>query len=155
MTTKVFETTIKINLTGSFILSKLCAQQMATQEPVGEDNERGVIILTSSISTYEGQQGQSAYASSKGGVASMTLPLSRELGDYGIRVMTIAPGVFETPMSGLMSDRVKKSLLNDCVYPKRFGKPKEFANLVLFIIENVMLNGSVIRLDGSSRLSKL
>lgn len=154
MPTSIFETTIKINLIGTFIVSKVCAQQMALQE-LKDEKERGVIILTGSIAAYEGQQGQIGYSASKGGVISMTLPMSRELAPYGIRVMSIAPGVFETPMSSLMSKKVRTALEQDCVFPKRLGNPIEFALLVASIIENPMLNGSTIRLDGASRLSKL
>lgn len=154
MPTSLFETTIKINLLGSFILSKVCAQQIISQD-VNEEGDSGVIVFTGSVAAFEGQQGQIAYAASKGGVISMTLPMSRELAPYGIRVMSIAPGIFETPMSSLMSKKVRIALEKDCVYPKRLGNPIEFAMLVTSIIENPMLNGSVIRLDGASRLSKL
>jgi len=124
---------------------------MQSNDP-GEDGERGVIVNTASVAAYEGQIGQAAYSASKGGVVGMTLPMARELSRFGIRVMTIAPGIFWTPMVDGMPPQVQESLSASIPYPSRLGKPEEFAETVAFIIRNRYLNGSVIRLDGAVRL---
>jgi NAD(P)-dependent dehydrogenase (short-subunit alcohol dehydrogenase family) len=143
---------IGINLIGSFNMLRLAAEAMSQGEAeVG--GERGVIINTASIAAFDGQIGQVAYAASKGGVASMTLPAARELARYGIRVMTIAPGIFETPMMAGMTEAVRESLAAGVPFPPRLGKPEEYAALVKHIIENSMLNGEVIRLDGALRMA--
>lgn len=147
-----FSKAVSINLIGSFNMLRLAAEKMTLNKP-GEDAERGVIINTASIAAYDGQIGQIAYAASKGGVCSMTLPAARELAEHGIRVMAIAPGIFETPMMSAMPDAVKTSLGEKVPFPARLGKPKEFSNLVETIITNRMLNGEVIRLDGSLRMA--
>ena len=143
--------TVEINLIGTFNVMRLAAAAMAANAP-GDDGERGVIITTASVAAFDGQVGQAAYSASKAGVAGMTLPLARELSRHGIRVMSIAPGVFETPMmSGIPEDAVA-SLSAAVPFPKRLGKPAEFASLAEQIITNVMLNGEVIRLDGGIRM---
>ncbi|MBA1194916.1 SDR family NAD(P)-dependent oxidoreductase [Pseudomonas entomophila] len=147
-----FARVIGINLIGSFNLLRLVAEAMA-QGPAGADGERGVIINTASIAASDGQIGQAAYAASKGGVASLTLPAARELARHGIRVMTIAPGLFETPMMAGMPDEVRASLAAGVPFPQRLGQPREYAALVRHIIENSMLNGEVIRLDGALRMA--
>ncbi|MFR0675792.1 SDR family NAD(P)-dependent oxidoreductase [Enterobacterales bacterium AW_CKDN230030176-1A_HGKHYDSX7] len=147
-----FSQIVGINLIGTFNLLRLAAEAMA-QGPAGDDGERGVIINTASIAASDGQIGQAAYAASKGGVASLTLPAARELARYGIRVMTIAPGIFETPMMAGMPDDVRASLAAGVPFPQRLGQPREYAALVRHIIENSMLNGEVIRLDGALRMA--
>lgn len=143
--------TIEINLVGTFNVMRLAAAAMAGNTP-GEDGERGVIVTTASVAAFDGQVGQAAYSASKAGVVGMTLPLARELSRHGIRVMSIAPGVFETPMmSGIPEDAVA-SLSAAVPFPKRLGKPAEFASLAEQIITNVMMNGEVIRLDGGIRM---
>jgi 3-hydroxyacyl-CoA dehydrogenase/3-hydroxy-2-methylbutyryl-CoA dehydrogenase len=127
---------------------------MASQQP-DESGERGVIINTASVAAFEGQQGQSAYSASKGGVVSMTLPLAREFAPLGIRVMTIAPGVFSTPLFNLLPDSAQQQIINTTPFPRRLGSPSEFGQLCISILENIMLNGEVIRLDGGLRLSML
>ncbi|HEY9112493.1 MAG TPA: SDR family NAD(P)-dependent oxidoreductase [Rhodanobacteraceae bacterium] len=146
-----FQTTVMVNLVGSFNVAKAGAAMMQSNDP-GEDGERGVIVNTASVAAYEGQIGQAAYSASKGGVVGMTLPMARELARFGIRVMTIAPGIFWTPMVDGMSPQVQESLSASIPYPSRLGKPAEFAETVAFIIGNRYLNGSVIRLDGAVRL---
>lgn len=146
-----FSNTIRINLLGSFNVLRLAAAAMVDNEP-DESGERGIVINTASIAAFEGQIGQVAYSASKAGVVGMTLPAARELARFGIRVMTIAPGVFETPMVQRMPDEVKKSLGSAVPFPSRLGKPAEFAELAIHIIENSMLNGEVIRLDGAVRM---
>ena len=146
-----FQTTVMVNLIGSFNVAKAGAALMQANEP-GEDGERGVIINTASVAAWEGQIGQAAYSASKGGVVGMTLPMARELSRFGIRVMTIAPGIFWTPMVDGMPPQVQESLSASIPFPSRLGKPAEFAETVAFIIGNRYLNGSVIRLDGSVRL---
>jgi NAD(P)-dependent dehydrogenase (short-subunit alcohol dehydrogenase family) len=129
---------------------------MAKTTPVGEDGERGVIILVASSAAFDGQPGQVAYAASKGAIASLTLPLTRDLARYGIRVVTIAPSLFDSPMTSVMPEKVRKSLMRVMEFPVRPGRPSEFAQLVRQSIENIMLNGVVLRLDGGSRMpSKL
>ena len=147
-----FSRIININLIGTFNLLRLAAEAIA-KSTASAEGERGVIINTASVAAFDGQVGQAAYAASKGAVASMTLPAARELARYGIRVMTIAPGIFETPMMAGMSDDVRAALSADVPFPPRLGKPDEYAALVCHIIENSMLNGEVIRLDGALRMS--
>lgn len=147
-----FRRTIEINLVGSFNLLRLAAEVMARGEPNAE-GERGVIINTASVAAFDGQMGQSAYAASKGGVAALTLPAARDLARSGIRVMCIAPGVFETPMMAGMPQEVRDSLAAGVPFPPRLGRPDEYAALVRHIIENTMLNGEVIRLDGALRMA--
>ena len=142
---------LQINVIGSFNMLRLTAQIMANNEP-NEEGECGVIINTASVAAYDGQLGQAAYAASKGAIVSLTLPAARELARSGIRVMTIAPGVFETPMMAGMTDEVRAGLCADVPFPSRLGKPDEYAALVQHIIENTMLNGEVIRIDGALRM---
>jgi NAD(P)-dependent dehydrogenase (short-subunit alcohol dehydrogenase family) len=149
---ETFARAVQINLVGSFNMIRLAAQAMAKETP-GEDGERGVIVNTASVAAFEGQIGQAAYAASKGGVAAMTLPVARELARYGIRVVTIAPGVFETPMMAGFPEEVRASLGASVPFPARLGSPAEFAALVRHICENRMLNGEVIRLDGALRMA--
>ncbi len=148
----VFQKIINVNLVGTFNVVKLTAEKMLKNKP-DKDNFRGVIINTASIAAFDGQIGQAAYSASKGGIVSLTLPLAREFARYGIRVCTIAPGLFETPMMAGLPQKAYDTLVESTLYPKRLGKPKEFANLVLSIFENNMLNGEVIRLDGALRMS--
>ncbi|SFP43409.1 NAD(P)-dependent dehydrogenase, short-chain alcohol dehydrogenase family [Geopseudomonas sagittaria] len=147
-----FSRIVAINLIGTFNMLRLAAEAMAEGAP-DEGGERGVIINTASIAAYDGQIGQAAYAASKGGVAALTLPAARELARHGIRVMTIAPGIFETPMMAGMSDEVRASLAAGVPFPPRLGRPEEYAALVRHIVENSMLNGEVIRLDGALRMA--
>lgn len=147
-----FNKVIEINLTGTFNVLRCAAATMSQLEPTNEDGERGVIINTASVAAYEGQIGQAAYSASKGGIVGMTLPIARELAQFGIRVMTIAPGIMETPMLRGMTKEVQDSLAAQIPFPKRLGKADEYAKLALHIIENPMLNGSVIRLDGAIRM---
>ena len=148
----LFERVIRVNLTGTFNVLRLAAESMSANM-TSVDGERGVIINTASVSAFEGQVGQAAYAASKGGIASMTLPIARELARIGIRVVAIAPGVFSTPMMTAAPEKVLKSLEDQTVFPQRLGEPSEFAALALHIVENPMLNGSVIRLDGAMRMN--
>ncbi len=152
MPLKTFATTVLVNLVGSFNVAKAGAALMQANEP-GEDGERGVIVNTASIAAYEGQIGQAAYSASKGGVIGMTLPMAREFARIGIRVMTVAPGVFHTPMVDGMPEQVYQSLCAQVPYPSRLGKPEEFAETVAFILTTRYLNGSVIRLDGAIRMA--
>lgn len=147
-----FAQVINVNLIGSFNLLRLAAAAMAEGEPDSE-GERGVIINTASVAAFDGQIGQAAYSASKGAIASLTLPAARELARYGIRVMTIAPGIFETPMMAGMTPEVRDSLSAGVPFPPRLGKPSEYAALARHIIENTMLNGEVIRLDGALRMA--
>ena len=147
-----FERTVRINLVGSFNVIRLAAAKMSVQ-PAFASGERGVIINTSSVASMDGQIGQAAYAASKAGVNGMTLPIARELARFGIRVMTIAPGIFDTPMLQGMSDEIRTSLGQQIPFPSRLGKPEEYAMLVRHIIENEVLNGEVIRLDGAIRMA--
>ena len=146
----LFQKTIAVNLVGTFNVARLAAAAMAQNEPI--DNERGVIINTASIAAYEGQIGQAAYSASKGGVVGMTLPMARDLAPLGVRVMTIAPGVIETPMVAGLPEPLREALIAKTLMPKRLGRPQEFAELAVHIARNAMLNGSVIRLDGAQRL---
>lgn len=147
-----FQGTVMVNLVGSFNVAKAAAALMQHNE-AGTDGERGVIVNTASVAAYEGQIGQAAYSASKGGVVAMTLPMARELSRFGIRVMTIAPGVFWTPMVDGMPDSVQQSLAASIPFPSRLGQPKEFADLVAYILGNTYLNGETIRLDGATRLA--
>jgi NAD(P)-dependent dehydrogenase (short-subunit alcohol dehydrogenase family) len=153
MPLEAFETVIRVNLIGTFNLMRLAAADMAGLEPLGADGERGVIINTASVAAFEGQVGQAAYAASKGGVVALTLPAARELARSGIRVMTIAPGIFETPMLASLPENVQQSLAAAVPYPARLGTPAEYAALARHIISNPMLNGTTIRLDGAIRLA--
>lgn len=146
-----FTNTLQVNLIGTFNVIRLAAALMKWNEPVGS-GERGVIVNTASVAAFEGQIGQAAYAASKGGVVSMTLPIARELARHGIRVMTIAPGIFDTPMMAGLPDEARESLGNQVPFPSRLGRPEEYAALVRHVIENEMLNGEVIRLDGAIRM---
>ncbi|HVV68969.1 MAG TPA: SDR family NAD(P)-dependent oxidoreductase [Gammaproteobacteria bacterium] len=148
-----FTPTIQVNLIGTFNVLRVAAARMATLPPIGDSEERGVIINTASVAAFEGQIGQIAYSASKGGVVAMTLPAARELARFGIRVMAIAPGLIETPMLRGLPDKVRDNLAASVPFPKRFGSPAEYAKLVLHIVENPMLNGSVIRLDGALRMA--
>jgi NAD(P)-dependent dehydrogenase (short-subunit alcohol dehydrogenase family) len=146
-----FERAIRINLVGTFNVIRLAAANMTPQPPM-ESGERGVIVNTSSVASFEGQIGQAAYAASKAGVNGMTLPIARELAKFGIRVVTIAPGIFDTPMLQGMSEEIRTSLGQQIPFPPRLGRPDEYAALVRHIIENEVLNGEVIRLDGAIRM---
>src|SRR3954471_22855205 len=146
-----FERVVRVNLIGSFNMLRLAAAEMSGQEPL-EEGERGVIVNTASIAAYEGQVGQAAYAASKGGVVSMTLPAARELSRAGVRVVTIAPGLFQTPMVDGLPPDIQASLGAGIPYPSRLGRPAEFAELVAHILHNRFLNGEVIRLDGAFRM---
>lgn len=146
-----FEKIIKVNLVGSFNMMRLAAEAMSTAPPLA-NGERGVIISTASVAAYEGQIGQAAYAASKGGIVSLTLPAAREFAQFGIRVNAIAPGLFETPLLRGLSDDAKASLSSSIPFPKRLGLPDEYAKLVMHIIENEYLNGETIRLDGALRM---
>ena len=147
-----FERAIRINLVGTFNVIRLASAKMSAQPPLAS-GERGVIVNTSSVASMDGQVGQAAYAASKAGVNGMTLPIARELARFGIRVMTIAPGIFDTPMLAGMSDEIRASLGAQIPFPSRLGRPEEYAALVRHIIENEVLNGEVIRLDGAIRMA--
>jgi len=147
-----FANTIMVNLVGSFNVAKAAADVMQHNE-AGEDGERGVIISTASVAAYEGQIGQAAYSASKGGIVGMTLPMARELARFGIRVMTIAPGIFWTPMVDGMPEQVQQSLAASIPFPSRLGRAEEYARLAAHIIESPYLNGTTIRLDGAVRLA--
>jgi NAD(P)-dependent dehydrogenase (short-subunit alcohol dehydrogenase family) len=149
----LFQKVIGVNLIGTFNMLRLAAAAMTSLDAVNDTGERGVIINTASVAAYEGQIGQAAYSASKGGVVGMTLPAARELARFGVRVVTIAPGLMETPMLGGMSPEVQDSLIATTLLPKRLGKPEEFAKLVLHICDNAMINGETIRLDGAVRLA--
>ena len=149
---ETFRRAVEINLVGTFNVLRLAAQAMA-ENAADVEGERGIIINTASIAAYDGQVGQAAYSASKAGVAGLTLPAARELARLGIRVMTIAPGIFETPMMAGMSGEVRASLAAQVPFPPRLGRPEEFAALVEHIVHNVMLNGEVIRLDGALRMA--
>jgi len=147
---EAYRTVIEINLIGTFNVLRLAAEAMAANEPV--DADRGVIVMTASVAAYDGQIGQAAYASSKGGVVGLTITAARDLADKGIRVMTIAPGIFETPMMAGLGEEVRASLEALVPHPARLGKPQEYAALVAHIVDNPLLNGEVIRLDGALRM---
>ncbi|RDW11665.1 SDR family NAD(P)-dependent oxidoreductase, partial [Paracoccus thiocyanatus] len=147
-----FARAVQINLVGTFNMLRLAADAMARNTP-GEGGERGVIVNTASVAAYDGQIGQAAYAASKGGVAALTLPAARELARHGIRVMTIAPGIFATPMMAGLPPEVQDSLGATVPFPPRLGNPAEYAALLRHIVENQMLNGEVVRLDGALRMA--
>ena len=147
-----FNFVIQVNLIGTMNVMRLAAEKMLDNEPMA-DNEKGVVINTASIAAFDGQIGQAAYAGSKAGVVGMTLPVAREFADYGIRVMTIAPGIFETPMLGELPEKTMDALARMMPFPKRLGRPHEFAMLVEQIVENTMFNGETIRLDACLRLA--
>ncbi|MDP9455303.1 MAG: 3-hydroxyacyl-CoA dehydrogenase [Actinobacteria bacterium] len=148
----LFRKTVEINLVGTFNVIRLAAVKLSENEP-NEEGERGVVVNTASVAAYDGQIGQAAYAASKGGVVALTLPVARELASSGIRVMTIAPGLFETPMLAALPEEAKDSLGKQVPFPPRLGRPEEYAALARHIFENPMLNGEVIRLDGSIRMA--
>ena len=143
---------MRINLIGTFNVVRLAAEAMSRNEP-SQSGERGVLVNTASIAAFDGQIGQAAYAASKGGVVAMTLPLARELARSGIRVMSTAPGIFDTPMLAGLPEDARESLGRQVPFPSRLGKPEEYAALVSHIVENEMLNGEVIRLDGAIRMA--
>jgi NAD(P)-dependent dehydrogenase (short-subunit alcohol dehydrogenase family) len=147
-----FNRTIQINLVGTFNVIRLAVEQMV-KNPPDADGEKGVIINTSSVAAFDGQIGQADYSASKGGIVSMTLPIAREFADYGVRVMTIAPGLFDTPLLHGLPEAAREALGKMVPFPPRLGQPAEFASLVRHIIENHMLNGEVIRLDGAIRMA--
>jgi len=151
MPLEIFAKVIEINLIGTFNVLRLCATQM-TKNPGNQDGERGVIVNTASVAAFDGQIGQAAYSASKGGVVAMTLPIARDLASVGIRVCTIAPGTFDTPMLALMPDAMRQALAAQIPFPPRLGQPREFAALARHIVENAMLNGETIRLDGALRM---
>ena len=146
-----FQKVINVNLVGTFNAIRLACDSFALNEP-NKDGQRGVIVNTASVAAYDGQIGQAAYAASKGGVVSMTLPIARDLSNMGVRVCTIAPGLFNTPMLASLPEKVKKFLASTVPFPSRLGDPSEYAQLVQSIVENPMLNGEVIRLDGALRM---
>lgn len=148
-----FEAVLRVNLTGTFNAARLAAEQMAKNEPLA-DGERGVIVNVASIAAFDGQSGQLAYAASKAAVVGMTLPMARDLADYGIRVVTIAPGLFDTPLFARLPDKQRRELEEETPFPRRLGHPAEFAELVMAVIENPMLNGETIRLDGGIRMRR-
>ncbi|MGY0559780.1 SDR family NAD(P)-dependent oxidoreductase [Luteimonas sp. A277] len=152
MPLSTFSNTVMVNLVGSFNVAKAAAAVMQQNE-AGEDGERGVIVNTASVAAYDGQIGQAAYSASKGGVVSMTLPMARELARFGIRVNTVAPGIFHTPMVDGMPEEVQQSLGASIPFPSRLGRPQEFADLVGYILGNRYLNGETIRLDGAVRMA--
>ena len=152
MALATFRNTVMVNLVGSFNVAKAAAEAMQDNAP-GEDGERGVIVNTASVAAYEGQIGQAAYAASKGGVVGMTLPMARELARFGVRVVTIAPGVFWTPMVDSMPESVQQSLAASIPFPSRLGQPSEYADTVAYILQARYLNGETIRLDGATRLA--
>ena len=150
---ELFAKVININLIGSFNIASICAAEMVKNREYSEDGFRGVIVNTASVAAYDGQIGQVAYSASKGGIVGMTLPMARDLSDKGIRVCSIAPGLFLTPLLESLPEEVQESLGKQVPFPSRLGKPAEFAKLVVQIIENDMLNGEVIRLDGAIRMA--
>ena len=147
----VFETVVRINLLGTFNVIRLAATSMARNEP-NEEGERGVIVNTASVAAFDGQIGQAAYSASKGGIVGMTLPIARDLARDGIRVNTIAPGIFDTPLMATIPEAARESLSQQVPFPPRLGKPEEFARLAQQIVENTMLNAAVVRLDGGMRM---
>ena len=148
----LFESVLRVNLVGTFNVMRLAADAMRRQDPT-ITGERGVIINTASVAAFEGQIGQAAYAASKGGVVAMTLPAARELARYGIRVVAVAPGTFETPMLSFLPEAARQTLAAQTPFPPRLGRPSEFAALVCHIIENEMINGETIRIDGALRMA--
>ncbi len=147
-----FRKVLEVNLVGTFNVLRLAAWAMRENPPDGE-GQRGVIVNTASVAAFEGQIGQAAYAASKGGVVALTLPAARELAEWGIRVVALAPGLFDTPLLQGLPEKAKASLAEQVPFPKRLGRPEEYAALVLHILENPMLNGEVIRLDGALRMA--
>lgn len=147
-----FERVVRVNLIGTYNVARIAAAAMCKLEPL-DDGERGVIVNTASVAAFDGQVGQEAYAASKGGVAAMTLPLARDLAQFGVRAVTIAPGLFHTPLMDELPQALQESLAASIPFPKRLGKPEEFAQLALSIVENAALNGEVIRLDGALRMA--
>jgi NAD(P)-dependent dehydrogenase (short-subunit alcohol dehydrogenase family) len=150
---EMFARTIRVNLIGSFNVASQAAALMVAGEPVGADGQRGVIVNTASVAAFDGQIGQIAYSASKGGVVGMTLPMARDLADKGVRVCSIAPGLFLTPMLAELPEDVQQSLGAQVPFPSRLGAPAEYAKLVCSILDNPMLNGEVIRLDGAIRMA--
>ena len=148
-----FERVVRVNLIGTYNICRLAAARIVALEPLNADGERGVIVNTASVAAFDGQVGQEAYAASKGGVAAMTLPLARDLAQFGVRVCTIAPGIFATPLLKQLPEAVQQSLAAAIPFPKRLGDPDEFARLALHIVNNGALNGEVIRLDGALRMA--
>ncbi len=146
-----FTRVIEVNLIGTYNCTRLAAAHMAKNQP-NEDGERGVVVCTASVAAFDGQIGQSAYSASKGGIVGMTLPIARDLADFGIRVCTIAPGIFDTPLLALLPEPVRQSLAAQIPFPKRLGRPAEYAALAAHIVENPMLNAETIRLDGGIRM---
>jgi len=147
-----FERVLRVNLVGSFNMMRLAAAEMTKLAPL-DDGERGVILSTASVAAFDGQIGQAAYAASKGGIVSLTLPAAREFAQFGIRVMTLAPGIFETPLLGELSAEAQQSLAAAVPFPHRLGAPEEYASLVVACVENAYLNGEVIRIDGALRMA--
>jgi len=147
-----FDFVMNVNVRGTIDLVRQCLPYMAKTKPVGEDGERGIVIMVASSAAFDGQPGQVAYSASKGAIASLTLPMTRDLARYGIRVVTVAPSLFDSRMTAMMSDKVRASLTRVMEFPLRPGKPHEFAQLVTHGIENIMLNGVVLRLDGGMRM---
>ncbi len=152
MALEAFEQVIRVNLIGTFNLMRLAAAEMTAAEPLNDDGERGLIVSTASVAAFEGQVGQAAYAASKAGIVGLTLPVARELARFGVRVLTIAPGLIGTPLLLNMPQEVQDNLAGQVPFPQRFGKPAEFARLVLHLADNAMLNGETIRLDGAMRM---
>lgn len=149
---ELFERVVRINLIGTFNVLRLSAEAMAENEP-DEGGERGVVVNTASVAAFEGQIGQVAYSASKGGVVGLTLPSARELARHGIRVVTLAPGIFDTPLLAGLPEKAKQSLGQQVPFPSRLGKPEEYAALVRHVVENPMINGEIIRLDGALRMA--
>jgi len=147
-----FERVIRVNLIGTYNVIRLAAARIAKLDPL-EDGERGVMLCTASVAAYDGQVGQEAYSASKGGLVGMTLPLARDLAQWGVRVVTVAPGLFLTPLMAQLPPEVQQSLAGSIPFPKRLGKPEEFAALAAHVVTNVHLNGEVIRLDGALRMA--
>ena len=147
-----FERVVRVNLIGTYNVIRLAAARIATLEPL-DDGERGVVLCTASVAAYDGQVGQEAYSASKGGIVGMTLPLARDLAQWGVRVVTVAPGLFMTPLMKQLPEPVQVSLAASIPFPKRLGKPEEFASLAAHIVTNTHLNGEVIRLDGALRMA--
>ncbi len=149
-----FERVVRVNLLGTWNVTRLCAARMARLEPAaGTDGERGVILMTASVAAFDGQVGQEAYAASKAALVGLTLPLARDLAQHGIRVVTVAPGLFSTPLLQELPEAVQQGLAASIPFPKRLGRPEEFASLALEVARNGHLNGEVIRLDGALRMA--
>lgn len=153
MPLKTFEFVLRVNLTGTFNCLRLCAEVMQHNEPATEDGERGVIVNVASVAAFDGQVGQAAYSASKAGVAGMTLPIARDLSRQGIRIATIAPGIFETPMMQFAPPQVREPLIEMTQFPKRLGDPAEFAQTAAYIVNCAYINGEVIRLDSGIRMA--